>query len=121
MNTKTQSLLLAAAFSSLITMASAQEHHNHGTSPSAAAKSEDKSAAAKPEMVAAEVKKVDKDAKKITLKHGEIKSLDMTPMTMVFQVKDVKLIENIKAGDKVKFSAEQTKSGYAVTSIEVAK
>ncbi len=121
MNTKTQSRVVAALFSSVITLVSAQAHHNHGTSASTAAKSEEKSATAKPEMVAAEVKKVDMDAKKITLKHGEIKSLDMTPMTMVFQVKDVKLIENIKAGDKVKFSAEQTKSGYAVTSIEVAK
>ncbi|MFN7474038.1 MAG: copper-binding protein [Burkholderiales bacterium] len=121
MNMQTQSRLVAAVFSSVITLVSAQAHHNHGSSPGTAAKAEEKSATAKPEMVAAEVKKVDMDAKKITLKHGEIKSLDMTPMTMVFQVKDVKLIENLKAGDKVKFSAEQTKSGYAVTSIEVAK
>lgn len=79
------------------------------------------SAEAKPEMIDAEVRKVDKDAKKITLKHGEIKSLDMPAMTMVFQVNDTKLLENIKSGDKVRVSVEQTKSGYAVTNIESAK
>lgn len=76
---------------------------------------------AKSAMTEAEVKKIDKDAKKITLKHGEIKNLQMPAMTMVFQVKDAKNLEQVKVGDKVKFTAEQTKSGYAVTSIEVAK
>jgi Cu(I)/Ag(I) efflux system periplasmic protein CusF len=69
----------------------------------------------------AEVKKIDKDAKKITLKHEEIKSLDMPPMTMVFQVKDNAMVEGLKPGDKVKFRAEKTKSGYAVSTIEIAK
>ena len=45
-------------------------------------------AASAAEMAAGEIRKVDKDAKKLTIKHGEIKSLDMPPMTMVFQVKD---------------------------------
>ena len=75
----------------------------------------------KPEMVDAEVRKIDMDAKKITLKHAEIISLDMPGMTMVFQVLDAKILENVKPGDKVKFSVEQTKSGYLVTSIEGAK
>ncbi len=79
------------------------------------------SADTKPEMVNAEVKKIDVDAKKITLKHAEIKSLDMPGMTMVFQVKDAKMLETVKVGDMVKFSVEQTKSGYLVTSIEGAK
>ena len=72
-------------------------------------------------MADAEVRKVDKDAKKITLKHGEIKNLDMPAMTMVFQVKDQALLDNVKAGDKIKFKAEKAGSGYAVTQIEIAK
>ncbi len=68
-----------------------------------------------------EVRKVDKDTKKITLKHGELKNLDMPAMTMVFQVKDAALLDKVKAGDKVKFKAEKAGSGYAVTEIEVAK
>ena len=45
----------------------------------------------------------------------------MPGMTKVFQVKDGKLLDNVKPGDKVKVSVEQTKSGYSVTSLEAAK
>ena len=72
-------------------------------------------------MADGEIKKVDKDAAKITIKHGEIKNLEMPPMTMVFQVKDALLMDKVKAGDKVRFSAEKTKSGYAVTAVEAVK
>ena len=87
---------------------------------------DDKHHASKPEAANdvaadAEVRKVDKDAKKITLKHGEIINLGMPAMTMVFQVKDAALLDKVKAGDKVKFKAEKVSSGYAVTEIEVAK
>lgn len=40
------------------------------------------------EMTQGEVRKVDNEASKLTIKHGEIKKLDMPPMTMVFQVND---------------------------------
>jgi len=69
----------------------------------------------------AEVRKIDKDQGKITLKHGEIKNLEMPPMTMVFQVKEPALLDKVKPGDKVKFSAEKVGSAYVVTAIEVAK
>ena len=72
-------------------------------------------------MSDAEVRKVDKEAKKITLKHGEIKNLDMPAMTMVFQVKDAALLDKAKAGDRIKFSAEKIAGGYAVTAIELSK
>ena len=68
-----------------------------------------------------EVRKIDKDAKKITLKHGELKNLEMPAMTMVFQVKDAALLDKVKVGDKVKFKAEKVSAGYAVSEIEVAK
>jgi Cu(I)/Ag(I) efflux system periplasmic protein CusF len=77
--------------------------------------------AAKPEMVAAEVKKVDKDAGKVTLKHGEIKSLDMPAMTMVFKVKDEKLWEKLTEGAKVNVAIEKALMGYNVTQVEAAK
>ena len=81
----------------------------------------DSQATAKPALVDAEIKKIDRDARKITLKHGEIKHLDMPPMTMVFQVKDEAMLANVKVGDKVKVGVEQTKSGYLVNAIEAAK
>jgi Cu/Ag efflux protein CusF len=68
-----------------------------------------------------EVKKVDREARKLTIKHGEIASLGMPPMTMVFPVTDEKSLETLKAGDKVRFSAEKIKGTITVTRIEVVK
>ena len=78
-------------------------------------------AAAPVEMADGEVRKVDKENKKITLKHGVIKSLDMPGMTMVFGVKDAALLDTVKVGDKVKFKAEQTGTTLVVTEIQPAK
>ena len=72
-------------------------------------------------MTEGEVRKVDKDNKKITLKHGDIKNLDMPGMTMVFQVKDPAMLEQVKAGDKVRFVAEKVEGAVVVTSLEIAK
>jgi Cu/Ag efflux protein CusF len=68
-----------------------------------------------------EVRKVDKSAKKITIKHGPLANLDMPPMTMVFQVKDPALLDKVKAGDKVKFKAEKVGGAFTVMSIEPAQ
>ena len=65
-----------------------------------------------------EVRKIDKAQSKITLKHGEIKKLDMPPMTMVFRVKDPAMLDQVKQGDKIKFSAEKIGGQYTVTGIE---
>jgi Cu(I)/Ag(I) efflux system protein CusF len=76
---------------------------------------------AQPAMTDGEVRKVDKDAKKITLKHGEITNLGMPAMTMVFQVKDPALLDVVRPGDKVRFHAENTNGALVVTQIEAAK
>src|SRR5688572_24042224 len=68
-----------------------------------------------------EVRKVDRDAQKITIKHGPLANLDMPAMTMVFQVKDPTLLDRAKAGDKVKFRAEKAGAAYFVTQIETAR
>ena len=68
-----------------------------------------------------EIRKVDKDAKKITIKHGPIQNLDMPPMTMVFRVKDPALLDKAKVGDKVKFEAQKLGGALTVTRIEAAK
>ena len=65
-----------------------------------------------------EVRKVDKSAGKITLQHGEIRNLDMPPMTMVFTAKDPALLDKVKAGDKVSFGAAKEGGQYVVTAIE---
>jgi Cu/Ag efflux protein CusF len=73
------------------------------------------------ELSDGEVRKVDKEAKKITIKHGPLANLDMPPMTMVFQVKEPAMLDQVKAGDKVKFQAEKVDGAFTVTKIEPAK
>jgi Cu(I)/Ag(I) efflux system protein CusF len=72
-------------------------------------------------LVDGEIRKVDKDAKKVTIKHGPMPSLDMPAMTMVFQVKDPAMLGQVKPGDKVKFEAQKLGGAYTVTRIEAAK
>jgi uncharacterized cupredoxin-like copper-binding protein/Cu/Ag efflux protein CusF len=72
-------------------------------------------------MTEGEVRKVDKESKKITLKHGEIKNLEMPGMTMVFQVKDPAMLDAVKQGDKVQFKAEKAGGAIVITDIQVAK
>ena len=66
-----------------------------------------------------EVRRVDKAGGKISLKHGEIKNLDMPPMSMVFEVKDPALLNKVKAGDKIVFTAAQINGAYTVMSIDL--
>ena len=73
------------------------------------------------DVVEGEVKKVDKEMKKITLKHSEIKNLDMPGMTMVFRVKDSAMLDQVKAGDKVRFKAEKMDGAITVTEITPGK
>lgn len=69
------------------------------------------------ELADGEVRKIDTENKKITLKHGEIKNLDMPGMTMVFQVQDPALLQKVKVGDKVRFAAEKSGGAIVVTDI----
>jgi Cu(I)/Ag(I) efflux system periplasmic protein CusF len=68
-----------------------------------------------------EIRNVDKARKKITLKHGEIKNLGMSPMAMVFEVKDEKVLDTLKTGDKVRFKAVHDAGKYVVVDIQPAK
>lgn len=66
-----------------------------------------------------EVRKIDKENQKITLKHGDIKNLDMPGMTMVFKVKDAAMLDKVQVGSKVKFKAEKADGAIMVTNVEV--
>ena len=95
---------------------------SHTGSPAAMDNAKKDTAIAAPaDMADGEIRKVDVDNKKITIKHGEIKNLDMPPMTMVFQAKDPALLAKVKAGDKIRFKAERVASGFVVTDIQPAK
>lgn len=73
------------------------------------------------EMVDGEIKKVDKEAGKITIRHGELKALKMPAMTMAFRTKDPAMLDQVKVGDKVKFMAEKVNGALTVVHLVSAK
>lgn len=108
---------LTYTFVALLTVGTALSAHSQSQEKPATAQV----AASTANMTDGEVRKIDKEAKKITIKHGEIKNLDMPGMTMVFQVKDAALLDGVKAGDRVKFVAEKAGGAIVVTDIQLAK
>lgn len=68
-----------------------------------------------------EVRRIDQTQGKVTLRHGPLVNLDMPAMTMVFTAPDKKLLDGLKEGDKVKFTADKQNGTYVVTAIEAAK
>jgi Cu(I)/Ag(I) efflux system protein CusF len=72
-------------------------------------------------MADGEVRRVDKEQGKVTLRHGPIANLDMPGMTMVFKVADVKMLDAVKEGDKVRFTADKVDGTITVTAIEAVK
>lgn len=107
--------LIAATF---LVASNAMAQAASGAAPSGPAQAAAADSAA---LTDAEVRKVDKANRKITLRHGEIRSLDMPAMTMVFQVRDAALLDAVKAGDKVRFRAERTQGSFWVTALEPAR
>lgn len=67
-----------------------------------------------------EVRKIDKETGKITIKHGPIKNLDMPPMSMVFTAKDKALLDKVKVGDKIRFVAADEGGKMIVKDIQPA-
>jgi Cu/Ag efflux protein CusF len=72
-------------------------------------------------LVAGEVKKVDKPAGRITLKHAEIKLFDMPPLTGAYKVRDPALLDKVQVGDHVQFTLDRLDSVYTITKIDVLK
>ncbi len=85
-------------------------HDKHG------AKAESKTG-----LTAGVVRKVDKDAGKLSIAHEPIESLGMPKMTMVFRVKEPAMLDAVKEGDKINFAADKIGGAFTVTQIEVAK
>lgn len=77
--------------------------------------------AATTELADGEVRRIDKAQGKVNLRHGEIKSLDMPPMSMWFVLKDPAWADTLKVGDKVRFVAEKVGTQYTITQIEPAR
>lgn len=115
-------LALAIVLGATACAASAQEngHAAHGAHGAHAAHTGDagQQASAASELTDGEVKRIDKETGKITLRHGELKNLNMAAMTMVFRVKDPAMLDQVQVGNKVKFSADRVNG--AVTIVQLA-
>jgi len=92
----------------------AQTSAEHGHAPV-------QNAVAAHELSSGEIRRIDHNAGKVTLKHGEIKNLDMPGMTMVFVAQDKAVLLPFKAGDKVLFHAIEDKGQYIVTEMQPAQ
>jgi Cu(I)/Ag(I) efflux system periplasmic protein CusF len=122
---KRTALLLSFTLLGASVLAQHAGHHTPVASPATPAATTTTDAAATGAPVAgdvawseAEVRRVDARNGKITLKHGDIVNLGMPPMTMVFTAEDPASIASLKAGDRVRFTADQIKGVYTVLRIE---
>lgn len=112
MNAHAKTLFVATSLALLALSGALADDAHHQPAAAAAASASD--------LADGEVRKVDLEAGKVTLRHGEIKTLDMPPMTMVFVVKDRAVLDKLKPGDKVRFRAVLDTGQYTVTEIRVA-
>lgn len=65
-----------------------------------------------------EVRRIDKENGKVTLRHGPIEGMDMPGMTMVFQAKDPALLDKLKVGDRIRFRVARENGAFVITGIE---
>ena len=95
----------------------------HAQTPPAAAAdpSAHPSATAAAPQSEGEVRKVDREQGKVTLRHGPLQNLDMPAMTMVFKAADPRMLEGIKEGDRVRFTAEKANGVFTVTVLQPSK
>jgi Cu/Ag efflux protein CusF len=113
---QSKTILLAAAAVVAFCLAAQAQAQQAATAPAASQGASANAAAAT--FTDGLVRKIDKETKKITLKHGEIRNLDMPAMTMVFAVPDAALLERVKAGDKVRFKAIESAGTLTVVDIQ---
>ncbi len=64
------------------------------------------------------VRRIDLDNNKITIRHSEVKALDMPPMTMVFVAKQPDMLKNLTPGDSIIFEAFNTNGQFSVGKIQ---
>lgn len=118
-------LALAAA----LALSSASFNPANAAQPAATTESADAShstasgqtSASAASMSEGEIRKIDKEAGKVTIKHGPLTNLDMPAMTMIFRVKDSAMLDQVKVGDKISFVADKVGGQFTVMQVDVQK
>lgn len=72
-------------------------------------------------LTSGEVRKIDTEQGKVTIKHEAIENLQMPGMTMVFKATDSAMLQKLQVGDKIQFAAEKANGAIVVTNIQAAK
>ena len=67
-----------------------------------------------------EVRRIDREAGRLTLRHGPLRNLDMPGMTMVFDVAEAAVLDRLRPGERVRFQAGKVDGRFVVTRIEPA-
>jgi Cu(I)/Ag(I) efflux system periplasmic protein CusF len=78
-------------------------------------------AGAKGELAQGVVLAVDGTAGYVTISHGALQSLGMPPMTMIFRAANAAQLQEIRAGDRVRFRVTSKDGELRAGEIEVAR
>ena len=113
-STLTLAIVMSAASCAAFAQDSHAGHGAHGAAPAG------HQAPAAAELTDGEVRKIDKETGKITLRHGELKNLNMAAMTMVLRVKDGAMLDQVKVGDKVQFAADRVNGAVTIVQMQRA-
>lgn len=110
-------LIVTAGLALVAADASAQtDMHDHTRHDAPAAASQDDANA----LAAGEIKKVDKETGKLTVQHGPLTNVGMPGMTMAFKVQNPGMLDQVKAGDRVRLRVERVNGTYTITRLEAA-
>jgi Cu(I)/Ag(I) efflux system protein CusF len=106
------SAALASSLIGVMGVANAQEHSHHSQHG-------DMSNSSKAEWTLAEIRKIDHEQGRITLRHERIESLNMDSMTMVFRLAEGVSVEGFAEGAKVRFKVIKDSGRLAITELEL--
>lgn len=112
MNRLIPALTLIALAASAAPALAQMSGHKHGSAPAAAG--------AATELADGEIRRIDTERGVLMLKHGELRSVGMGPMTMSFKLQDPKMAQGLAVGDKVKFAVIAQGENLIITQIRKA-
>ena len=112
--------IAAVMATAMVTAATATAVFGQAAAPMVAAGTAQAVTVAPSSMTEGEIRKVDRETGKITIRHGPIANLEMPAMTMVFRISDPAMLDRVKEGAKVRFLADRVGGALTVTQLEPA-
>lgn len=94
------------------------EHKDHKDHHDSAAHTSRQNGEMTSKLINGEVRRIDAENRKLTIKHEAIPEFEMAAMTMVFGVVDTIALDKLKVGDKVRFAIKKSEGKLRVMMIE---